>query len=189
MSRVGNSPITLPSGVDVNVDGSTVTVKGKLGELSQKLHTGIKAEVNGSEVVVTRSNETSEQKSLHGLSRSLINNMVLGVNEGFSKRLIMYGTGYRASQKGKGLELLAGYSHPVDIEPIGKNVLGVEGNNIITVTGPDKQEVGQQAANIRSVRKPSRFQSKAGRIPLFGIAYEGEQLRLRVGKTVAGVGA
>ncbi len=188
MSRVGKNPITIPSGVDVKVSGNTVTVKGKLGELSQNLHRGIKVEVNGSEVVVTRSNETSEQKSLHGLARSLINNMVTGVDDGFSKRLIMYGTGYRAAQKGKGLEILAGYSHPVEIEPIGKNILGVEGNTIITVTGPDKQEVGQQAANIRSVRKPSRFQSKAGRIPLFGIAYVGEQLRLRVGKTVAGVG-
>ena len=189
MSRVGKSPITLPSGVGIKVSGDTVTVKGKLGELSQKLHRGINVEVNDSEVVLTRSNETSEQKALHGLARSLINNMVIGVNEGFSKRLIMYGTGYRATQKGKALEILAGYSHPVEIEPIGKNVLGVEGNNIITVTGPDKQEVGQQAANIRSVRKPSRFQSKAGRIPLFGIAYQDEQLRLRVGKTVAGVGA
>ena len=155
MSRVGNSPITLPSGVDVKVNGGTVTVKGKLGELSQKLHTGIKAEVNGSEVVITRSNETSEQKSLHGLSRSLINNMVLGVNEGFSKRLIMYGTGYRASQKGKGLELLAGYSHPVDIEPIGRNVLGVEGNNIITVTGP-----GQAGSRSTGGEYPFRSQTQ-----------------------------
>ena len=189
MSRVGKNPITLPSGVDVKVNGKTVTVKGKLGELSQELHSGIKVNVDGSEVVVTRSNETSEQKAMHGLMRSLINNMVVGVSEGFSKRLVMYGTGYRASQKGKGLELLTGYSHPVEIEPIGDNVLGVDGNTIITVTGPDKQAVGQQAASIRAVRKPSRFQSKAGRIPLFGIAYEGEQLRLRVGKTVAGVGA
>lgn len=189
MSRVGKNPITLPSGVDVKVDGNIVTVKGRLGELSQKVHRGINVEVNGSEIVVTRSNETSEQKSLHGLVRSLLNNMVIGVSEGYSKRLIMYGTGYRASQKGKGLELLAGYSHPVEIEPIGGNTLGVEGNTTITVAGPDKQEVGQQAAAIRAVRKPSRFQSKAGRIPLFGIAYEGEQLRLRVGKTVAGVGA
>jgi large subunit ribosomal protein L6 len=101
----------------------------------------------------------------------------------------MYGTGYRATQKGSALELLAGYSHPVDIQPVGDNTLGVEGNTTITVTGPNKQEVGQQAASIRSVRKPSRFQSKAGRVPLFGITYEGEQLRLRVGKTVAGVGA
>ena len=188
MSRVGKSPIKLPSGVDVNVDGDTVKVKGKLGELSQKLHRGITVDVNGSELVVNRSNESSDQRSLHGLVRSLLNNMVVGVSEGFSKRLTMYGTGYRATQKGQGLELLAGYSHPVEIRPIGDNTLGVEGNTTITVTGPSKQEVGQQAATIRAVRKPSRFQSKAGRVPLFGITYQGEQLRLRVGKTVAGVG-
>ena len=189
MSRVGKNPINLPSGVEVKIDGNLVTVKGRLGELSQKVHRGITVELDGSTIVVNRSNDTGEQRALHGLVRSLLNNMVVGVTEGFSKRLIMYGTGYRASQKGKGLELLAGYSHPVDIDPIGANTLGVEGNTIITVNGPNKQEVGQQAAAIRSVRKPSRFQSKAGRIPLFGIAYEGEQLRLRVGKTVAGVGA
>lgn len=189
MSRVGKNPITVPSGVGVKVDGNVVSVKGRLGELSQKLPRGIGVEVANGEVVVTRSNETGDQKALHGLMRSLVNNMVIGVSEGYSKRLIMYGTGYRASQKGKGLELLAGYSHPVEIEPLGANTLGVEGNTTITVSGPSKQEVGQQAASIRAVRKPSRFQSKAGRIPLFGITYEGEQLRLRVGKTVAGVGA
>ena len=188
MSRVGKNPIALPSGVDVKVTGGTVSVKGRLGELSQKIQNGINVEIDGSEVVVKRSNDSRDQRAKHGLTRSLINNMVLGVNEGFTKRLIMYGTGYRATQKGKGLELLAGYSHPVDVEPIGNNTLSGEGNTTIIVTGPDKQEVGQQAANIRSVRKPSRFQSKAGRIPLFGIAYQGEQLRLRVGKTVAGVG-
>ena len=172
----------------MKIDGKTVTIKGRLGELSQQIYEGIGVEVVDSQLVVSRSNETSQQKSFHGLIRSLLNNMVVGVSEGFTKRLVMYGTGYRASQKGQGLELLTGYSHPVEIEPIGANKLAVEGNNIITVTGPDKQAVGQQAANIRAVRKPSRFQSKAGRIPLFGIAYEGEQLRLRVGKTVAGVG-
>jgi large subunit ribosomal protein L6 len=189
VSRVGKNPIKLPRGVKVKIGDESVTVEGRLGELSQKLQSGISVTVEGSEVVVTRSDDSGDQKALHGLMRSLINNMVIGVTEGFSKRLVMYGTGYRATQKGKGLELLAGYSHPVEVEPIGNNVLGVEGNTTITVTGPDKQVVGQQAASIRAVRKPSRFQSKAGRIPLFGIAYEGEQLRLRVGKTVAGVGA
>ena len=188
MSRVGRSPIEVPSGVEVKVADRTVSIKGRLGELSHKAHDGIGVDVAGSEVVVTRANDSREQRAKHGLTRSLVNNMVLGVSEGFEKRLVMYGTGYRATQKGKSLELLAGYSHPVDVEPIGKNTLSVEGNTTIIVTGPDKQEVGQQAANIRAVRKPSRFQSKAGRIPLFGIAYEGEQLRLRVGKTVAGVG-
>ena len=189
MSRVGKNPITLPNGVDVKVTNGRVTVKGRLGELEQNLLDGINVEVDGSQLLVNRSNDSRDQRAKHGLVRSLVNNMVLGVSEGFTKRLIMYGTGYRATQKGKGLELLAGYSHPVEIEPIGNNTLSVEGNTTIIVTGPDKQEVGQQAANIRSVRKPSRFQSKAGRIPLFGIAYQGEQLRLRVGKTVAGVGA
>ncbi len=188
MSRVGNNPITVPNGVEVNIAGREVTVKGQLGELSRNLHDGIDVEVEDSKILVSRSNETRDQRAQHGLTRSLINNMVVGVSEGFSKRLIMYGTGYRATQKGDGLELLAGYSHPVEIEPIGKNSLSVDGNTTIIVTGPDKQEVGQQAATIRAVRKPSRFQSKAGRVPLFGITYQGEQLRLRVGKTVAGVG-
>jgi large subunit ribosomal protein L6 len=189
VSRVGKNPVNLPNGVDVKIDGDTVMVKGRLGELSQKIHRGISVELSDSELAVSRSNDSGDQRALHGLVRSLLNNMVVGVSEGFSKRLIMYGTGYRATQKGNGLELLAGYSHPVDVQPIGDNTLGVEGNTTITVTGPNKQEVGQQAASIRSVRKPSRFQSKAGRVPLFGITYEGEQLRLRVGKTVAGVGA
>lgn len=178
----------MPNGVEVKITEGNVSVKGRLGELSRKIHDGIGVAMDGSDVVVTRSNDSRDQRAKHGLTRSLVNNMVLGVSEGFTKRLIMYGTGYRATQKGTGLELLAGYSHPVDVEPIGDNTLSVEGNTTIIVTGPDKQDVGQQAANIRSVRKPSRFQSKAGRIPLFGIAYQGEQLRLRVGKTVAGVG-
>ena len=167
MSRVGKNPINLPNAVQVKIDGNLVTVKGRLGELSQKVHRGITVELDGSTIVVIRSNDSGEQRALHGLVRSLLSNMVIGVSEGFSKRLIMYGTGYRASQKGKGLELLAGYSHPVDVEPIGDNTLGVEGNTTITVSGPNKQEVGQQAAAIRAVRKPSRFQSKAGRIPAF----------------------
>ena len=100
MSRVGKSPITLPRGVDVKVANGQVSVKGRLGELSQKLQDGIGVDVNGSEIVVTRSDESSDQRSKHGLTRSLINNMVVGVSEGFSKRLIMYGTGYRATQKG-----------------------------------------------------------------------------------------
>ncbi len=188
MSRVGIKPIPVPSGVEVKLNGSTITVKGRLGELQQEIHNGITVEVNGSEITVTRSNDTVDQRSLHGLVRSLINNMVVGVTEGFTKRLIMYGTGYRATQQGSNLELSAGYSHPVPIEPIGDNQLTVDRNTIIIVTGPNKQHVGQQAANIRKVRKPSRFQSKAGRVPLFGIAYENEQLNLRAGKTVAGVG-
>ena len=189
MSRIGKNPIPLPSGVSVRVDGGEVVVSGRLGELRQRLHRGINVKVDGSQVVVSRRRDTRDLRALHGLVRSLVNNMVTGVSEGFTKRLVMYGTGYRATQKGKGLELLAGYSHPVSVEPMGRNTLTVEGNTNIIVTGVDKQEVGQQAANIRAVRRPSRFQSKAGRVPMFGIAYQNEQLRLRVGKTVAGVGS
>ncbi len=189
MSRVGRSPIALPAGVEIEVDGDSVNVKGRLGELSEKLKDGITVTVEDSQVLVQRRDESGTQKALHGLVRSLINNMVIGVSEGYTKRLIMYGTGYRATQQGKGIELLTGYSHPVSIEPAGGNTLAVEGNTTIIVSGIDKQQVGQQAADIRKVRKPSRFQSKAGRVPQFGIAYEGERLRLRVGKTVAGVGA
>ena len=189
MSRVGRDPITIPAGVEVTVDDGTVTVKGKLGQLSQPIHKGISVRQDGAEIHVERSNDSRSQRSLHGLTRSLVNNMVLGVSEGFTKRLRMYGTGYRASAKGKSLELLAGFSHPVTVDPIGENSLSLDGNTTILVTGPNKQDVGQQAANIRAIRKPSRFQSKNAREPLFGIAYEGERLRLRVGKTVAGVGA
>lgn len=189
MSRVGNDPISLPSGVQVDVKDDAVMVKGQLGELSAPMHAGITLRRDNGVIHVERANDSRQQRSLHGLVRSLVNNMVVGVNQGFTKRLRMYGTGYRVSLKGKSLEVLAGYSHPVVVEPLGKNELAVEGNNIIIVSGPDKQEVGQQAANIRAIRKPSRFQSKNAREPLFGIAYEGENLRLRIGKTVAGVGA
>ena len=189
MSRVGKNPIPVPQGVQVTVEDGTVTVKGKLGTLSQTVKDGITVRQEDSVIHVERSNDGRTQRSLHGLTRSLVNNMVVGVSEGFTKRLRMYGTGYRASEKGNSLELLAGFSHPVTVNPIGDNSLSLEGNTTILVTGPSKQEVGQQAANIRAIRKPSRFQSKNAREPLFGIAYEGERLRLRVGKTVAGVGA
>lgn len=188
MSRVGKNPVLVPSDVQVTLDGNLLTVKGKLGELNHSIHSGIDVSFDGSEFKVERRDDTVEQRALHGLTRSLINNMVVGVTQGFTKRLVMYGTGYRATQRGKGLEILAGYSHPVHVDPMGANTLSVEGNTNIVVTGPDKQDVGQQAADIRSIRKPSRFQSKSGRFPLFGITYEGEQLRLRIGKTVAGVG-
>ena len=188
MSRVGKNPIPVPVGVEVKVSDGIVAVKGKLGELSEPLHKGITIREEGSMLHVERSNDSSEQRALHGLMRSLVNNMVIGVSTGFTKRLRMYGTGYRATAKGSNLELLAGFSHPVTVEPLGANTLSVDGNTTILVTGPRKQDVGQQAANIRSIRKPSRFQSKNAREPLFGIAYEGESLRLRVGKTVAGVG-
>lgn len=188
MSRVGKNPIPVPNGVQVDISDSRVTVKGKLGELQQTVKRGITVVQDGSNITIERRDDTAEQRSLHGLTRSLINNMVVGVSEGFTKRLRMYGTGYRAAQSGKGLNMQVGFSHPVSIQPIGDNTLAVEGNNIIIVSGPNKQDVGQQAANIRSIRKPSRFQSKNAREPLFGIAYENEQLRLRIGKTVAGVG-
>ena len=188
MSRVGRNPIEIPTGVDVSQSDSRVVVKGKLGELSEPLHNGITIRQENGSVHVERSNDSREQRALHGLTRSLINNMVIGVSTGFTKRLQMYGTGYRATAKGKNLELLAGFSHPVTVEPQGGNTLSVDGNTTISVVGPSKQEVGQQAANIRAIRKPSRFSSKIAGQPLFGIAYVGERLRLRVGKTVAGVG-
>ncbi len=188
MSRVGSTPVPVPAGIQVTIDGNKVAVKGRLGELEQTLHRGLSATFDGSRLSVSRQDDSSRQRALHGLARSLLNNMVMGVDQGFTKRLTMHGTGYRATQSGKGLQLLAGYSHPVRVEPIGANTLAVEGNTTIIVSGPSKQDVGQQAANIRNVRKPSRFQSKNARLPLFGITYEGEQLRLRIGKTVAGVG-
>jgi large subunit ribosomal protein L6 len=172
----------VPSGVDVKVDGTTVTAKGKVGELTRTLPATMKIDLTDGIITVDRPNDDPDQRALHGLTRSLINNMVIGVAEGFSKRLELIGTGYRVQQKGKALELQVGYSHSVPVEPIGVNILAADGATFINITGPSKEDVGEQAAQIRKVRKPNPYTGK-------GIKYSDEVIRRKAGKTAVGAGA
>lgn len=176
MSRIGKMPIPVPAGVEVKItDVHTVTVKGKLGELTKtfNLHTSITLE--GDEIIVTRNEETREARALHGLTRTLIHNMVVGVSEGYEKKLEIVGVGYRALMKGKNLELSLGFSHPVVIEPEPNITFEAPEATKITVKGIDKQRVGQVAADIRKWRKPEPYKGK-------GIRYEGEHVRRKLGK-------
>jgi large subunit ribosomal protein L6 len=172
----------VPSGVDVKVDGVTVKVKGKVGELTRTFRATMKIDLTDGVITVARPNDEPEQRALHGLTRSLINNMVMGCAEGFSKRLELIGTGYRVQQKGKALEIQVGYSHPVSVEPIGANTLAADGQTFINVSGPSKEDVGEQAAQIRKVRKPNPYTGK-------GIKYSDEVIRRKAGKTAVGAGA
>jgi large subunit ribosomal protein L6 len=179
MSRIGKMPIPVPAGVEVKIDGQTVTVKGKLGELSHTFQQQIAIESRGEgadlEVVLTARDDSREARSFHGLSRTLINNMIIGVSEGYSITLEIHGVGYRATPKGSNIELALGYSHPVLIEPEAGITFEVPANNKIIVKGIDKQRVGQVAADIRKWRKPEPYKGK-------GIRYEGEYVRRKVGK-------
>lgn len=174
MSRIGRLPITVPSGVDVTIDGARVSVKGPKGQLEHTLPTPITATLEEGQVIVARPDDERESRSLHGLSRTLINNMVLGVTEGFSKALEVVGTGYRVQAKGQDLEFALGYSHPVPVKCPEGITFAVEGNKV-TVSGIDKQKVGETAANIRKLRKPDPYKAK-------GVRYEGEHIRRKVGK-------
>ena len=175
MSRIGRMPIPVPKGVEVIIEGSDVKVKGPKGELARTLHSDMKLSMDDDNVIVERPSEGKTHRSLHGLTRSLLNNMVVGVNEGFKKTLEMVGVGYRAQMEGQNVVLQVGYSHPVKIEPMPGITLTLEGNNKIIVTGINKEDVGQQAANIRKVRKPNPYTGK-------GIKYEGEKIRRKAGK-------
>ena len=175
MSRIGLKPIEIPAGVDVKVDGTTVTVKGPKGELTRNVHPNMAVAVEGNEVIVKRPNDEKANKSLHGLTRTLIHNMVLGVTEGFKKNLEVNGVGYRASKAGKVLTLNLGYSHPVEMEDPEGLESKVDGNKII-VSGIDKEKVGQYAAEIRDKRRPEPYKGK-------GIKYADEVIRRKVGKT------
>ncbi|MCZ6539711.1 MAG: 50S ribosomal protein L6 [Chloroflexi bacterium] len=179
MSRIGKAPITVPDGVDVKVDGSTVTVKGKIGELTRTLPATMKIDLTDGVITVARPNDEPDQRALHGLTRSLLNNMVIGCSDGFSKRLELIGTGYRVQQKGNALEISVGFSHSVPIEPIGDNTLVADGQTFIVVSGPSKEDVGDQAARIRKVRKPNPYTGK-------GIKYSDEVIRRKAGKTAVG---
>lgn len=176
MSRIGKQPIAIPVGVEVNVEANYVTVKGPKGILSRQFHNDIIINFADSEIVVTRPSDEPLHRSLHGLSRTLLANMVNGVTVGFSKGLELVGVGYRASLQGTKLVLTVGKSHPVEIEPAEGLQIEVPVPTKIIVKGMDKELVGALAANIRSVREPEPYKGK-------GIKYEGEKVRRKVGKT------
>ncbi|WP_395110057.1 50S ribosomal protein L6 [Actinomadura sp. SCN-SB] len=175
MSRIGRLPITVPSGVDVRIEGRQVSVKGPKGELSHTVAEPISVEVEDGKVTVTRPDDVNVNRALHGLTRSLINNMVVGVTEGFRKTLEIHGVGYRVAAKGKNLEFSLGYSHPIVVEPPEGISFTVERPTQLVVEGIDKQKVGEVAANIRKLRKPDPYKGK-------GVRYQGEQIRRKVGK-------
>lgn len=177
MSRIGIKPVTIPAGVTVTVDdNNNVTVKGPKGTLEKQMPAGMEIKVEGETLTVSRPNDLKKMKSYHGLTRTLINNMVIGVTDGFEKKLEINGVGYRAQKKGKTLVLNLGYSNPVEMnDPEGIEV-DVDGQNILIVKGIDKQKVGQYAAEIRTKRPPEPYKGK-------GIKYEDEVIKRKVGKT------
>jgi len=175
MSRIGKKPISLPKGVEITVDGQTVTVKGPRGVLKQSLPPGISIVQEEGQVLVQRASDAKQDRAYHGLSRALLANMVTGVSSGFEKKLEMVGVGYRASMQGKKLVLSIGFSHPVEIDPPEGIEFEVPAVTKITVKGIDKQLVGNTAAVIRSIRKPEPYKGK-------GIKYENEIIRRKAGK-------
>ncbi len=182
MSKIGRQIIELPAGVTVTVNPTAIAVKGPKGELSVATMPGITVSQEGAKVSVARDSDLPAQRSAHGLIRSLINNMVIGVTQGFEKKLEMVGTGYRVATKGQGITLSVGFSHPVEVVPPQGITFAVEGNNKIKVSGIDKHLVGQIAANIREVRPPEPYKGK-------GIKYEGEVVRRKAGKAAKAAGA
>ena len=175
MSRIGRTPVAIPAGVDVTISGREVTVKGPRGTLSMEVAAPIEVSQANGAITVTRPNDEGEIRALHGLSRSLIANMVTGVTEGFRKTLEIVGVGYRVQAKGQDLEFSLGYSHPVPVTAPEGITLRVESPTRFVVEGIDKQQVGEVAANIRKLRKPDPYKGK-------GVRYQGEQVRRKVGK-------
>lgn len=175
MSRIGRMPITIPAGVTVTIDGQDVAVKGPKGELSLTVKEPIQAVMVENTITVTRPDDERLSRSLHGLTRTLIQNLIVGVTEGYSKQLEVVGTGYRLASKGSGIELSLGFSHPVVVDPPAGITFTVEGNDKLTVSGIDKQAVGEVAANIRKIRKPEPYKGK-------GVRYAGENVRRKAGK-------
>ena len=176
MSRIGNAPIEIPAGVTVTLgEDNLVKVKGPKGELSRHIHPEMKVTVEGNILKVERPSDDKNHRSLHGLSRSLINNMVVGVTEGYEKKLEIHGTGYRVMAKGSNLEFALGYSHPITVEPPAGITFVVENQTRFSVQGIDKQLVGETAANIRKLRKPEPYKGK-------GVRYADEVVRLKAGK-------
>ena len=180
MSRIGRKPINIPAGVTVTVDAGVVTVKGPKGTLTQNIPPNMNVAVEGNEILVTRPNDEKENRSLHGLTRTLVHNMVVGVTEGYKKTLEVNGVGYRVQKQGKNLVMNLGYSHQVTVPEIEGITIECPSANSIVVLGTDKQKVGQFAAEIREKRPPEPYKGK-------GIRYEGEFVRRKEGK--AGKGA
>jgi large subunit ribosomal protein L6 len=175
MSRIGRLPITVPAGVDVKVDGSVISVKGAKGELSHTVASPIEVSLDENTLTVTRPNDERNSRSLHGLTRTLIANMIEGVTKGYEKKLEIVGTGYRVQAKGSDLEFALGFSHPVNITAPEGITFTVEGPTKFSVAGISKQQVGEVAANIRKLRKPDPYKGK-------GVRYAGEVIRRKVGK-------
>jgi large subunit ribosomal protein L6 len=175
MSRIGRKSIPVPTGVDVTISGQTVKVKGPKGELQHTVAEPITVEREGAELHVNRPNDERRAKELHGLSRTLVANMIVGVTEGYKKVLEINGTGYRVTAKGKDLEFALGFSHPVNVVPPAGITFSVERPTQFTVTGIDKQLVGEVAANIRKIRPPEPYKGK-------GVKYQGEVIRRKAGK-------
>lgn len=180
MSRIGRKPITIPAGVEVKINGSEVTVKGPKGTLTQTFNSRISVKVEGSEILVTRPTDDKEDRALHGLTRTLVHNMVVGVTEGFKKELEVNGVGYRVQKQGNNLVMNLGYSHQVIVPEVDGITIDVPGPNAIVISGADKQMVGQFAAEVREKRPPEPYKGK-------GVKYAGEHIRRKEGK--AGKGA
>lgn len=178
MSRIGRASIPVPAGVEVKIDGHTVTVTGPKGTLSRTLNEEMTITMEGNEILVTRPNDNIKERSLHGLTRTLINNMVVGVTQGFEKKLEIQGVGYNAQMQGKNLKLSLGFSHPVIVEPPEGITITTPSSVVIVVSGADKEKVGMVAAEIRSWREPEPYKGK-------GIRYSGEHVRRKAGKTGA----
>jgi len=176
MSRIGRAPITIPAGVDIAIEGTSVTVQGPKGVLAINTHPNMTVAIADGVMTVTRPNDSGPNRSLHGLTRTLLSNMVTGVTAGYTRRLEVSGVGYRVQQAGSNLILQLGFSHPVQIDPPEGVTLAAEGNNKILVSGIDKELVGETAARIRRMRKPEPYKGK-------GIRYAEEQVRRKVGKT------
>ncbi len=178
MSRIGRKPVTVPKGVTLQLDGNSVAVKGPRGELRRSLHPDMQIALDKDQFTVVRPSEEKRHKALHGLTRTLVQNMVEGVSKGFSKTLEIQGVGYKAETKPYGVNLIVGYSHPVKYEAPKGIKISVENNTVVKIEGADKELVGQVAAELRSVRPPEPYKGK-------GIRYQGEHVRRKAGKTGA----
>jgi large subunit ribosomal protein L6 len=176
MSRIGKAPIPIPDKVTVNLSGLAVTVKGPKGELSRTLPDGVSISQEGNQLLVAPTSEARRSRERHGLSRTLVANMIEGVSQGFTRKLEIVGVGYRAQVQGKKLVVSAGYSHPVEMVPPEGVTFAVENNTTVIVSGADKEVVGNEAAKVRAIRKPEPYKGK-------GIKYEGERILRKVGKT------
>lgn len=179
MSRIGRQPIAVPAGVDVKIDGNTVTVKGPKGTLTRTVHGNMNVKMENGEITVSRPDDSNLNKSLHGLTRTLVSNMVVGVTEGYSKELEINGVGYRAAKQGKDLVMNIGYSHQVVVPEVDGITIDVPAPNKIVISGPDKQQVGQFAAEVREKRPPEPYKGK-------GIKYADEHIRRKEGKAGKG---